>query len=78
MKLKIKSTKDGSFEGESGMVEYYYYRGENVNGELVEFGSTHEYDKGQDVDVNLIRSEIIDKKGRNRIVLKEAGSTGWE
>ena len=64
MKIKILKSKDGSFEGESGLVEYYFYQAENEKGEVIQFGSKYIYDVGAEVNIALEKTErkIVNKK----------------
>lgn len=58
-KLTITRVKSGAFKNdEDETIQYWWYKGLRTDGITVEFGSPNEYEKGQEVEILLEKSEL--------------------
>lgn len=72
MKLKITDKRDGSFEGDTGRIEYYWYKALREGDEVtIDFGSRREYDIDDKVDLVLNKEEYRTPKGAIKFRYKE-------
>jgi hypothetical protein len=73
MKLTITEKTAKPFVGDEGNeIEYYWYKGVREDGIAIRFGSTDgEHEMGKTVEINLEKTERIDKKGNVKIGYKE-------
>lgn len=57
-KLKITKVRDGSFQGRDGTpVEYYWTKGITNSGITIEFGGKEKHTEGQEIEINLEKTE---------------------